>query len=125
MTLMDFLLAHPVDHLEKEVIVSQRLRDYPFLVRGVTVGEMDQYQRRCRKNREFDSGAFQMLLVVNHCISPDFRNVDTLEKSGCSTPEALVERVLKAGEVSDLAQSICDLSGFGQNLRTLANEVKN
>ena len=54
MTLMDFLLAHPVENMEEEVIVSPRLQDRPFLVRSVTLGEMDQYQRRCRKNREFD-----------------------------------------------------------------------
>ena len=65
-----------------------------------------------------------MLLVINHCVSPDFRSVEALEQSGCSTPEALVERVLKAGEIAQLAQSICNLSGFGENVRTLANEVK-
>lgn len=125
MTLMDFLLAHPVEGQEENVVVSERLKEQPFVIRAVTAEEMDRYQRRCRRNREFDGGAFQMLLIINHCIAPDFRSVEALEQSGCATPEALVQYVLKAGEIAALTKAICRFSGFDGEIRTLANEVKN
>ena len=39
--LTDFLAEHPVDHLREEVLVSPRLKEYPFEIKGVTVGEME------------------------------------------------------------------------------------
>ena len=66
-----------------------------------------------------------MLLILNHCVSPDFRSVELLEKCGCATPEEAVNRMLKAGEISVLAKAIYRLSGYGESIATLKEQVKN
>lgn len=123
--LLDFLLENPVENLRDEVVVSARLSEHPFLIKGVSAGEMAEYSRRCRRRDGFDSENFNMLLILNHCLEPDFRNAEALTKAGCATPEGLVNKTLKAGEITALARSIYRLSGYDQTMTEMREEVKN
>ena len=128
-TLTDFLAEHPVNDLQKEVVVSSRLAEHPFLVRGVSAEEIESYGRLCRKQEKggsvFDAAKCNLLLVLNHCTVPDFRSVELLENCGCATPEESVNQTLKAGEIAYLAKAIYELSGYGESLTALKEQVKN
>ncbi len=123
--LLDFLLTQPVLDLQEEVIISQRLREHPFTIKCVSAAEMADYSKKCRGKNGFDGEKFNLLLILNHCLEPDFRAVDSLAKAGCATPEELVNLTLKAGEINALARSIYRLSGFDQSLVEMRETVKN
>lgn len=95
------------------------------MIKGVSAEEMAEYSRRCHRKDGFDSQGFNMLLVLNHCLEPDFRSADALAKGGCATPEDLVNKTLKAGEIAALARYIYRLSGYDQTMGELRDEVKN
>ncbi|MEG0875213.1 MAG: hypothetical protein RSB05_01005 [Clostridiales bacterium] len=127
--LFDFLLENSVEDLQENVIVSPRLADYPFSIKGVTAKEIHGYSRSCTKKSDrqnvFDGEKFNLLLILNHCVEPDFRDAKALEKAGCTTPEALVNKTLKAGEIGALAKAIYRLSGYDQTMKDLKDTVKN
>lgn len=135
MSLQDFLNAHPVDNLTEEVVVSPRFKDkegnlLKFKIKAMTSREFDEIRKsstEIRKNRkvEFDAQKFNLKMVINHTVSPDFKHAESLKKLGCSTPEEYVERVLLAGEVTALAAKIQELSGFDVDMETLVDEAKN
>ena len=128
-TLTEFLAENPVEDLREEVVVSQRLREHPFEIKGAYAGEMESYARACRRREQgktvFDAAKCNVLLILNHCTAPDFRSVDFLRKCGCATPEEAVNKVLKAGEIAFLAQKIYALSGYGESMEDLKATVKN
>ena len=127
--LWDFLMEHPVTGLREEVIVSPRLAEHPFTITAVSAGEMAEYTGRCKTSPQpgagFDGEKFNLLLILNHCVEPDFRNSDALAQAGCATPEELVNKTLKAGEIAYLARAIYRLSGYDQTMTELRDMVKN
>jgi uncharacterized protein YihD (DUF1040 family) len=129
-TLLDFLADNPVNDLTEEVVISERLKDFKFKIKAMTGNDFDDYTKQCRKigkkgKVDFDSQRFNMLVILNHTVEPDFRNVKTLEKAKCQTPEDFINKSLLAGEIAELAQAISRLSGFDQDINELADEVKN
>lgn len=133
--LQDFLNANPVDNLTEEVAVSPRFKDkdnnlLKFKVKAMTNAEFDEIRKAAttvKKGRkiEFDAHKFNLQMVVNHTVEPNFKQVDSIKKLGCSTPEEYVQRVLLAGEVSTLATKIQELSGFDVSMEELVEEAKN
>ena len=128
--LTDFLLENPVDNLTEQVMVSRRLRGMPFTIRAMTGSEFAEYQKRStliQKGRkvEFDSKRFNECIVIGHTIEPNFKDAELLKRSGCVTPEQLLNKVLLAGEIAELSQRISDLSGFGQSVEDMVEEAKN
>ncbi len=127
-TLSDFLLAHPVAGMEKEVYLSPRLADHPFRIAAMDGDEVSGYLGICRLPQAgggFDTQRFQMMVVVNHTLEPDFRDANLLERGGCQRPEDFVNKHLLAGEISALAREIAALSGYHQDFTALKAEVKN
>ncbi len=135
MSLQDFLNAHPVDNLTEKVVISPRFKDkdgnlLKFTIKAMTSQQFDDIRKSCteiRKGRkvEFDAQKFNLKMVINHTVSPDFKHAESLQKMGCKTPEEYVERVLLAGEVTTLASKIQELSGFDADMDTLVEEAKN
>ncbi|MMZ67442.1 Phage XkdN-like protein [compost metagenome] len=74
---------------------------------------------------EFDAHKFNLQMVINHTIEPNFKHAESIQKMGCSTPEEYVQRVLLAGEITTLATKIQELSGFDIEMPELVNEAKN
>ena len=128
--LTDFLIENPVDNLISEVIVSTRLAKFPIKIKGMTGPEFSEYQKLStaigRHHKiDFNSGRFNELVVLNHTIEPNFRNVDDIKKASCTTPEQYLYRSLLAGEIAELAQQISSLSGFDADLESVIEDAKN
>lgn len=119
--LQQFLLENPVANTRETVIVSERLKEFPFEVKAILGDEYNDYQSRCIENpnsakkRRFNSKRFNELVVINHTVNPNFKDAEWLESAGCSmSSTALLYKVLLAGEITKLAEAILKLSGFSE-----------
>lgn len=128
--LTDFLVKNPVDNLTKEVVVSDRLKDHPFTIKGITGPSFAEYQKLStvigRHGKvEFNSRLFNELVILNHTVEPNFRDAEVIKAAGCSSPEQLMYRSLLAGEITELANQISALSGFDRDQDELIEDAKN
>lgn len=126
--LRGFLLANPVGELEKEIILSRRLADHPFRISSMNAEEVEAYLQTARaqgKGGHVNGHCFQMLMVLNHTLEPDFRDAGLLDEAGCVRPEDFVNQHLLAGEIASLARQIAALSGYDKDFAALRQEVKN
>ena len=129
--LQKFLMENPVDNITSEVVLGGRLKDFKFVIKPMTNAEMGKYQKLCVKNvgsnkkREFDLQRFNELVVINHVITPNFKDAEWLKTAGVVTSEALLAKTLLAGEISELSEQISTLSGFGDTAEELEEEIKN
>lgn len=133
-TLQDFLNSNPVDDMVAEVVISDRFKDkdgnlLKFKIKAMTNRTFDELRRKCTKIRgrktDFDANAFNISVVIENTISPDFKDAESLKKLNCMSPDQYVERVLLAGEIVQLAQEISKLSGFDVEMDELVEEAKN
>jgi hypothetical protein len=127
-TLEDFLALPDVDNIQEEVFVSKRLGK--FKVKAMTSDEHSEYMKRCRgkinKNgTDFDSAKFHLLIVAGQTIYPDFKNAELLKSAKCATPTELIKKKLLAGEIAELAERICEISGFDNDINEEIEEAKN
>ena len=125
-----FLMENPVDNITKEVKLNGRLKDFTFKIKPMTNTEMNRLQKLCvknpgSKNREFDMQKYNELVVVNNVIVPNFKDAEWLQSSGMPTSEALVNKVLLAGEIAELSDKVAELSGFNTDVEELSEDIKN
>ena len=129
-----FLSENPVDNITEEVRLGGRLKDFKFMVKPLTTAEMTRYRKLCIKNansakkREFDLIKFNELLIINNVVTPSFKDADWIRQMNVATPEALLNKVLLAGEISELADKISEISGFNldeEEVEELEDELKN
>lgn len=133
--LTDFLLANPVNTIEKEVVISRRIVDekgnlLKFKIKPMLNEQYLEYQNQCTIPKkggkiEFNTKRFNQLVILNHTIEPNFRSVELIQRAQCSTPEQLLNKMLLAGEIQALAEQIRIISGFEDSLDDLVEEVKN
>ena len=134
--LQKFLNANPVAGMTKEVVVSDRFRDeegnlLKFTIRSISPSEFEEIRKKALslkkggKEIEFDTGKFNMALVINCTVDPNFKDAESIKQLGCATPEQYVNKVLLAEEVEELAQQIRAFSGFDKDLDELVKEAKN
>lgn len=128
MNLEDFLSLPDVSDIVEEVFVSERLGK--FKVKAMTADEHGEYIKRCRgkvnKNGiDFDSEKFNLLIVAGQTVSPSFNNAELLKKANCSTATELIKKKLLAGEVAELANQICKISGFDSDINEDIEQAKN
>lgn len=128
--LMDFLIDNckVVDETE-EIILSERLKDCKFNIKPISGKDFNKIKTDCRTVKKkqiiFDDAAFNEKLIIKCCIEPNFSDVSSIEKAGCKTPGDLINKVLKAGEITDLANAITKLSGFDEDTEEIVEEAKN
>ena len=128
--LLNFLIENPTDNLSDEVIISSRLSKFPFKIKAMSGPQYHEYQRAVTKvgrkrNVEFNNRLYHELIVLNHTVYPNFRDAESIKKAGCSTPEQFLYRSLLAGEISELANKILELSGVGGSLDEDIEDAKN
>lgn len=129
--LLEFLIENPVDNLTEDVVVSPRLANFPFKIKGMTGPEFAEYQKmstkigKRNKKVDFNSKLFNEMVVLNHTIEPNFRDAESIKKAGCQSPEQFLYKSLLAGEIAELAQKISALSGFDKDFEEEVDEVKN
>lgn len=131
-TLTEFLAENTVDNITAEVFISERFKKagFAFKIRAMSGQEFNTYQKQAtavgrHKKVNFDSALFNELVVINHTVEPNFKDVETLAKMGCTTPEQFLYSRLKAGEIAELATQISALSGFDADQASLVEDVKN
>lgn len=134
-TLTEFLLANPVDTIEKEVVVSKRIVDangqmLKFKVRPMLNEQYLEYQNQCTVPKkggkiDFNAKRFNQLVILNHTVEPNFRSAELIQQAGVATPEQLLNKMLLAGEIQTLSEQIREVSGFADSLDDLVDEVKN
>lgn len=134
-SVQDFLLQNPVQDMKTNVVVSERLKDYPFEIRAITAPEYESYQKMCFKNplskkkREFDNAQFNRLIVINHVTNPSFKDTNFLsrmtEGGGNITPDMALNKYLTGGEITRLSDKILTFSGFNEDLEDVVDEAKN
>jgi hypothetical protein len=131
-SLLDFLIENPIDGLVSEVYPSQRFRDrgFSFTITAVSGEKFAEYQKQAvaigrHHKASFDSKTFNEQIILNHTSNPDFRNLESIQRAGCRTPEEFMYKVLLAGEISELSRQISSLSGFDSDVEELRDEVKN
>lgn len=135
MSLQDFLNANPIDGLTEEVTVSKRFKDaegnlLKFKIKAMTGPEFEEVRRRSttiqKKGKvEFNAQLFNTISVINNTLVPDFKDAESINKLGCTTPEQYVNKVLLPGEIATLAEHIQRLSGFDVGMEELVEEAKN
>ncbi|HBB28269.1 MAG TPA: hypothetical protein DC000_03295 [Clostridiales bacterium] len=129
--IVDFL----VDNMEatsevKELQLSERLKDFKFKIKPVNGKDFNKFKESCRtvkkKTVTFDDAKFNELLILKSCVEPNFNDTQFIEKAGAKTPEELINKVLKAGEIQELTNAITELSGFDQEgIDEASEEAKN
>lgn len=134
-SLTEFLLANPVDTIEKEVVVSKRIVDengqmLKFKVRPMLNEQYLEYQNQCTVSKkggkiDFNTKRFNQLVILNHTVEPNFRSAELIQQAGVATPEQLLNKMLLAGEIQILSEQIREVSGFADSLDELVDEVKN
>lgn len=128
---------HEVDVIEKLIQAGeppQKTVEIPRLgiqvtLRGVTSKEVyrlrrehiHKRQRRGEIVEEFDEEGFNCALIVAATVSPNWGDPRLLAHYKASEPAEVLKRVLLAGELSQLADIVLELSGFNTEL----TEVKN
>jgi len=125
--LEEFLALPNVDDIVTEITVE---RLGTFKVKPLSPASHQEFQRRCRtKDRkgetDFNMLKFNLLVITNQVIDPDFSNAEALQKGGFANPRDFVSAKLKAGEIFELAQKICEISGFDTEIEEVVEEAKN
>ena len=130
-SLTDFLCANPVQDETEKVILCERLKDFEFEIGAMDKKQYDGYINQCvvkdgkGKVVKQNIALFNELVVINHCLYPDFRSADFAQKAGALTPGQALYKVLKLGEVEKLADCILKFNGFDRDFETLRKKAKN
>lgn len=118
LTLEEFLAQNSVEGLTDEIVLNERLKNFRFKIGSMTRKELESYQKLCiirngqGKIIRQDSMKFSELVVVNHCLYPNFKSVEFLQKLGVNTPSEALQKTLKTGEITNLSERIMKFNGF-------------
>lgn len=129
--LMDFLIDNASATEEtSEITLPGRLKERKFVIKPVSGKDFNKWKQDCRivkkKKVSFDDAKFNELLITKYCIEPNFNDESAISKAGCKTPADLINKVLLAGEIIDLANAITELAGFdAEDPDDLVEEAKN
>lgn len=127
--LQEFLIEGVGLNVEHEVIVSERLKDYPFKIRSLTLGEYNEVRKQSinhnDENGQSDGSELVRNLVIAGSVDPCFKDAEYIQKSGCVTPAQVIDKQLLAGEVVRLSDEILRVSGFDKDINKLKKEAKN
>lgn len=135
MNLQEFLNKNRVDGLTKEVAISNRFRDekgelLKFKIKAITRSEYVESRKKAAKtdkkgNVIFDESKFEIDIIINNTVYPNFKDSQSLKETGASTASEYIEKVLLAGEIVELSGAIIDFSGFNNDIKLLIEEAKN
>lgn len=130
-SLVEFLCANPVQDETEKVVLCERLKRYEFEIGPMDKKQHDSYMNQCLikngkgKVVKQNIALYNELVVINHCLYPDFKAVDFVQKLGAATPGQALYKVLKLGEVEKLSDAILRFNGFDRDFETLRKKAKN
>lgn len=104
----------------------------PIVLKGLTRKEMDRIKKECIRKRkvkgvveeQLDNAEYDAGIVIGATTNFDWENQKLLENENVSDGKQYVMRKLFAGEISNLASKVLELSGFGNELEE-AEDIKN
>ena len=133
--LQDFLDQNIVNDITKDVIVSERFKDkngkiLKFKIKVMSEEELNSARKAATKilkkgKTDFNTMIFNRIVCINNTIEPDFKNSESIKKTGSITPEQYLTRVMLPGEIDRLVKEILELSGFSDDMDELVDDVKN
>lgn len=127
-TLQAFLIEAARTNKTHEITLNGRLKEFPFTIRELTLGEWNEARKRAVNDampERIDSIEVTKQIVIAGCVSPNFKDAEFIKSCGCITPGELIDKVLLAGEVTQLSEAISRISGFGNKIDELKDEAKN
>lgn len=135
MNLQEFLNNNIVEGATTEVAISERLKDengnlYKFKIKALSMPEIDSLRKRFsstdkRGNSNLDICKYNANICIIGTIYPSFKDAESIEKTKSVTAENYLYKVLKAGEITKLADKIFEFSGYRQDINELVEEAKN
>jgi len=108
-------------------------KQLPVVLKALSEKQISQIRERCtakskdRKGRvteRLDEEQFNVALVVAATVKPDWGNPGILSEYKLSGPEEVLRRIA-AGYLAALGDKILELSGFGVDIDTKVDEIKN
>lgn len=98
-----------------------------FKIQELPIGDFKRAQdlatKRIKGNKtEFDSIKYGLDVIHKGLIEPDLKNQELQKKFKAETPKELILKLIKAGEISELCQSIEKLSGYNEDEETDSEE---
>lgn len=125
------------DSIPKRKVTIERI-GLSFLMSGLREGKIEQLERRFttttkirgREETHLDEKRFNRAIVAEATLAigdnPNvrFNHPELLRKYKASGPEAVVKKVLLAGEIAQLADVVLDLSGYYDTAKE-DEEIKN
>jgi len=126
--LEDFLNFQDVDTITEEIYINKRLGT--FKVKPLTSVKHNEFRNRClTRNKKgettTDLNKFNLLVITEQTLEPDFSNSEFLAKVGCQTAREFIERKFFSGEIMMLANKILEISGFDIDMNEQVEEAKN
>lgn len=137
MNLVDALLAADKNQLlntqtkEYEVVRLTNILDQPFILNLKAIPskrytEIQSMAVRVKKNgnNEINLYQLQILTLIDGIQSPALNSPELLKHFDAASPADLLNNLLLAGEISDIASEITKLSGYDE-IEEKVKEVKN
>jgi hypothetical protein len=116
------------DVVPERTVVIPRLK-IPVTLQGLSAKQVYAIRERCtyRSQRRgevvenFDREQFAAALVAAATVKPNWSDPKLLAKYKASGPEEVIKRILLAGELESLSDTVAELSGFGMELEDVKN----
>ena len=123
--LIDFLTLPDVSEIVEDIYVSERLGT--FKVKPMTQIQFDNLQKRCTDNKtqKFDGNKFNVNMIINQVIEPNFSDAKFLEKAGVVAPSDFIYKKILPGEIAEISAKLMQLSGFDTEMNEEIEEAKN
>ena len=139
MDLKAFFMENVGEMGEEEIVVSDRFKNeknepVPFRVKAITEMENAEIRKSCQRrtrgkngilNTETDIDLYLAKLVAACILYPDFKDAALQKSWGVLGADALLRRMLTAGEFSSLLASVQEVCGFDRTLDEVKDEIKN
>lgn len=129
-TIQEFLALPNIDNVVEEIYINKRLGS--FKIKPMSNEQYNEYLTRCRKvaigknsKVDFDNAKYNLLLVTNHVVEPNFSDAAVLQQAGFSNPRDFINAKLRAGEIQTIAEKVADISGLNGDIEEKIEEAKN
>jgi hypothetical protein len=127
---LEFLMETPVDGITETVkINSRRLKDkeYEFVIRPISAGEYSAMEQEALdvKRKIVHTEKLLKAIILAGVVEPNFKDAEAIKKMGVATPQALLDKILTAGELAMLRDKIFELSDLSVDINEEIEEAKN
>ena len=127
MDIQAFLMENVPKMEAEEVWVSGRFSE-PFRIRGISEEENARLRAGCRTRDGLDgvdAGLYLARLAAACVVKPDLEDADLQRSWGVMGADALLRRMLSAGEYARLLERVQAACGFDATVQEMADELKN